>query len=147
MAGAAGCRSGLLKRSVAGIRTGKSPLDSRRLAEAMTSLITGSPQDPAFAALGIGLPTEGDLAREIAADIDPEAIGQALDHLRRALGQMVREPAARAYETLSQPVPFSPDGASAGRRALRASCCATCWRPTLKAGRGWRSGSSSRRTT
>jgi aminopeptidase N len=110
----------LLKRSVAGIRAGKSPLDSRRLAEAMTSLITGSPQDPAFAALGIGLPTEGDLAREIAADIDPEAIGQALDHLRRALGQMVREPAARAYETLSQPVPFSPDGASAGRRALRA---------------------------
>ncbi|MCZ8182062.1 MAG: aminopeptidase N [Beijerinckiaceae bacterium] len=110
----------LLTRSVRAIAAGKAPLDSTRLAEAVSNLIAGSQQDPAFAALAIGLPTEGDLAREIATEIDPEAIGQAIDHLRRAMGRLVREPASRAYDTLSQPVPFSPDGTSAGRRALRA---------------------------
>ncbi|MCZ8186503.1 MAG: aminopeptidase N [Beijerinckiaceae bacterium] len=110
----------LLKRSVRAIGEGKAPLESTRLAEAVASLIAGSQQDPAFAALAIGLPTEGDLAREIATEIDPEAIGQAIDHLRRAMGRLVREPASRAYDTLSKPVPFSPDGTSAGRRALRA---------------------------
>ncbi|WP_284178665.1 aminopeptidase N [Rhabdaerophilum sp. SD176] len=110
----------LLTRSVRAIGEGKAPLDSTRLAEAVASLIAGSQQDPAFAALAIGLPTEGDLAREIATEIDPEAIGLAIDHLRRAMGRLVREPASRAYDTLSQPVPFSPDGTSAGRRALRA---------------------------
>ncbi|MCZ8375018.1 MAG: aminopeptidase N [Beijerinckiaceae bacterium] len=110
----------LLTRSVRAIGEGKPPLESARLAEAVASLISGSQQDPAFAALAIGLPTEGDLAREIATEIDPEAIGLAIDHLRRAMGRLVREPTSRAYDTLSQPVPFSPDGTSAGRRALRA---------------------------
>ena len=109
----------LLKRSVSAIRADKGPLESGRLADAMSSLIAGSQQDPSFAALAIGLPTEGDLAREIGTDIDPEAIGLALDHLRRAIARLVRAPASRAYATLSQPVPFRPDGTSAGRRALR----------------------------
>ncbi|MFY8113456.1 MAG: DUF3458 domain-containing protein, partial [Rhabdaerophilum sp.] len=110
----------LLRRSVRAIGEGKAPLDSGRLAEAVASLIAGSQQDRAFAGFALGLPTDGDLARVIATDIDPDAIGLAIDHLRRAMGRLVREPASRAYETLSLPVPFSPDGTSAGRRALRA---------------------------
>jgi aminopeptidase N len=110
----------LLRRSVAAIRAGKAPLEDPRLAAAIGHMIETSAADPAFAALSISLPGEGDLAREIGVDIDPEAIGLAIDHLRAAIGRHVRPAAEAAYTALSVPSPFSPDGASAGRRALRA---------------------------
>lgn len=111
----------LLKRSVTAIRAGGTALSDTRLAAAIGHLIETSEADPAFAALAISLPSEGDLAREIGTDIDPEAIGQALDHLRSEIGRAVRGAAEKAYAALSAPRPFSPDGASAGRRALRAT--------------------------
>ena len=110
----------LLKQSVAAIRAGGKPLSDPRLSVAIGKLIETSADDPAFAALAIGLPTEGDIARDIGKDIDPEAIGQAIDHLRADIGRAVRPVAEKVYANLSTPVSFSPDGASAGRRALRA---------------------------
>ena len=110
----------LLKRSVDTIRAGGAPLGDVRLAAAIGTLIEGSETDPAFAALAIALPTEGDLAREIGGDIDPDAIGRAIDHLRKEVGQAVKDVAGKIYAVLSEPRPFSPDGASAGRRSLKA---------------------------
>ena len=110
----------LLKASVDSIRSGGPALSDTRLATAIGGLIATSAGDPAFAALAIALPTEGDLAREIGKDIDPDAIGHALDHLRADIGRAVKAEASAAYAALSVPCPFSPDGASAGRRSLRA---------------------------
>jgi aminopeptidase N len=110
----------LLKRSVSGVREGKKPLVDTRLAGAIRGLVAGSATDPAFAALAIALPGESDLAREIATDVDPEAIGIAVDHLRADIGGAIATEAEAAYAALSKEVPFSPDGASAGRRSLRA---------------------------
>ncbi len=109
----------LLKRSVASIRDGGGPLADARLCAAIAHLIATSAEDPAFAALAIALPSEGDLAREIGTDIDPDAIGQAIDHLRAEVGAFAKTTAGTIYAELSAPRPFSPDGASAGRRALR----------------------------
>jgi len=108
----------LLKRSVIGIRKGEAPLTDQAITEAIRMLIIGSAADPAFAALAIALPGEADMAREIGTDVDPEAIGQALDALRAAIARGVMAEAKVACTALARPQPFSPDGASAGRRAL-----------------------------
>ncbi|GJE43658.1 aminopeptidase N [Methylobacterium soli] len=77
--------------------------------------------DPAFAALVLGLPGEGDVANEIGSDIDPDAIHRARQSLRRHLGRALGERLSRLRADLTEApgTPFSPDAASAGRRALR----------------------------
>ncbi|MEH3117367.1 MAG: aminopeptidase N [Methylorubrum populi] len=78
-------------------------------------------RDPAFAAQILALPSEGDVADEIGTEIDPDAIFRARRDLRRRLGAGLRRRLTSLRETLAEPAgaPFSPDAASAGRRALR----------------------------
>jgi aminopeptidase N len=75
--------------------------------------------DPAFAAQVLRLPAATDIAREIGRDIDPDAVHGACRGLAAALGQRLAEPLAALRETLATRAPYSPDAASAGRRALR----------------------------
>ena len=74
----------------------------------------------AIAALVITLPSEGDVAGEIGQAIDPDAIFAARQELRRSLGRHLapRLDALRAQLADGPGTPFSPDAASAGRRAL-----------------------------
>ncbi|WP_232629248.1 aminopeptidase N [Methylobacterium sp. Leaf118] len=78
-------------------------------------------RDPAFAALVLSLPSEGDLADEIGAEIDPDAIFRARLDLRRSLGAHLGERLHALRAAVEEPAgtPFSPDATSAGRRALR----------------------------
>ncbi len=64
-------------------------------------------------------PGEGDIAREIGRNIDPDAIFRARKALRADIGAKARATLAAAYDRLAVPGPYSPDAASAGRRALR----------------------------
>ncbi|WP_132252562.1 aminopeptidase N [Methylobacterium segetis] len=76
--------------------------------------------DPAFAALVLGLPGEGEIANEIGRDVDPDAVHRARQTLRRHLGRSLRGRLSGLREALAPADggPFSPDAASAGRRAL-----------------------------
>ncbi|MEA1831969.1 aminopeptidase N [Methylobacterium durans] len=76
--------------------------------------------DPAFAALVLALPSEGEAANEIGRDVDPDAVHRARQTLRRHLGRSLRGRLESLREALAQAAgaPFSPDAASAGRRAL-----------------------------
>ncbi|AWM87735.1 aminopeptidase N [Microvirga sp. 17 mud 1-3] len=76
-------------------------------------------RDPAFAALVLTLPGEADVAQEIGTDVDPDAIHRARLELRRILGTTCREALHGIYVRLAESGPYSPDAASAGRRALR----------------------------
>ena len=77
--------------------------------------------DPAFAALVLALPSEGDVANEIGEAVDPDAILRARRGLRARLGAALSPRLARLREALAEPpgARFAPDAASAGRRALR----------------------------
>lgn len=77
--------------------------------------------DPAFAALILALPSEGDVAGEIGSQIDPDAIHAARLTLRRHVGRGLMDRLKALRDALADPAgtPFSPDAASAGRRALR----------------------------
>ena len=78
--------------------------------------------EPAFRAQALALPGEADIAREIATDIDPDGVFLAREALTAAIAE-----ACRSLFTIGCGRPpggspgFSPDAASAGRRALAAA--------------------------
>ena len=78
-------------------------------------------RDPAFAALMLSLPGEGEVANEIDAGVDPDAIHAARKRLRAALGRALRPRLEAIEAALAEPAgtPYSPDAAASGRRALR----------------------------
>ncbi|CAM2941358.1 MULTISPECIES: aminopeptidase N [Methylobacterium] len=77
--------------------------------------------DPAFAALVLALPSEGEAADALLSDVDPDAIHRARFALRAHLGQVLRPRLERLDAALAaaDDAAYSPDAASAGRRSLR----------------------------
>lgn len=75
--------------------------------------------EPAYRALALALPGESDIARDIGKSIDPDAIFSSREALALAIAKANRESFASLYDRLADDGPFSPDAASAGRRALR----------------------------
>jgi aminopeptidase N len=101
------------------LRGGGTPTVDPRIVEAFARVAVDTTLDPDFRALAIGLPTEADIAREIAVDVDPDAIFAARDALRGAIAVGGREVFRRLHDAAASTAPYSPDAASAGRRALR----------------------------
>jgi aminopeptidase N len=75
--------------------------------------------DEAFRALCLSIPSESDIARELGANIDPDAILGSRDALISAVAEAHAGKFAQAYKELEQKGSFKPDAAGAGRRALR----------------------------
>ena len=112
----------LLIRSVTLIRKGRAPAAPGRFIAAYGSLLEDALVgriDPAFAALTMTLPTEADLARVIGQDVDPDAIFRARDSLRGSLGRSHANALRALHDRMADSGPYTPDAASAGRRALR----------------------------
>ena len=65
------------------------------------------------------MPTEGDIAREIGSDVDPDAVFAARRALRAAVGGALAGPLEATYRRMTDTGPYSPDAASAGRRSLK----------------------------
>jgi aminopeptidase N len=76
-------------------------------------------RDPAFAAQVLTLPSETEIAQEIGADVDPDAIHRARETLRAFIGERLRERLLHLRNGLASSGGYSPDAASAGRRSLR----------------------------
>ena len=89
-----------------------------RYAHAIERALSDQASEPAFKALLLGLPTETDLAlaRQPA---DPAAIHSAREALKQRLALHLVDDLKRMHTGLQDPGEFSPDAASAGRRALR----------------------------
>ena len=74
--------------------------------------------DHAFVAEVLTLPSETFLAEQIAV-VDPDALHASRNALRRALASNFKNEFLEIYSALKVTAPYSPDAASAGRRALR----------------------------
>jgi aminopeptidase N len=109
----------LLTRSTAAIRSGLPPVFEPAYADALRNLLKDATRDPAFVAQGLSLPGEADLARELGHDVDPDAIHQAREALRSALGTALGGELRDLYDRLTDDGPYSPAAEPAGRRALR----------------------------
>ena len=77
--------------------------------------------DPAFRALVLALPGEDDLAQTLfdtGVTPDPTAIRAALETMSDAMAAALEPRLATLHDTMQVPGPYSPDAASAGKRAL-----------------------------
>jgi aminopeptidase N len=88
-------------------------------AQALVRSITDDGLEPAYRAELLRLPSEADIAREIATDVDPAAIHRARRQVIRRLAILIGDDLDRLYARHATKGPFSPDAAAAGRRALR----------------------------
>jgi aminopeptidase N len=112
----------LLVDNTAALRAERPVRQDGGLIDALGAVLADSALEPAFVALMLSLPGEADIAREIGRDVDPDAIFAARSALRRTLGERLAAPLFDHYRRLSEGGPYSPDAASAGRRALRNTC-------------------------
>ena len=111
----------LLLRSIAAIQAGQAPKIDADFVAAYGAVLREAEAgriDAAFAAQTLSLPSEGDIAREMARNVDPDAIFAARESLRGALGRAHAPALSRLHDALGGGA-FSPDAASAGQRALR----------------------------
>ncbi|MFN3658056.1 MAG: aminopeptidase N [Pseudolabrys sp.] len=109
----------LLIANVTALRAGDPPRSDDKLMVALAAILEDAALEPAFVALALVPPGEGDIAREIGRDIDPDAIFHARTALRREIGERLAAALSTLYERLTVRGGYTPDAASAGRRSLR----------------------------
>jgi aminopeptidase N len=109
----------LLIDNVAALRAGQPPQSEDKLMVALAAILEDTALEPAFVALALVPPGEGDVAREIGHDIDPDAIFRARQALRADIGARLEPVLSTTYERMTFSGGFTPDAKSAGRRALR----------------------------
>jgi aminopeptidase N len=108
-----------LKRLSSVIQSGGAADPGTTVTQAVAAALAKAQDDPAFAALAIAIPGELEIAREIGADVDPDAIFLARRTLRRAVGSALGATALAVRRATPKAATYSPDARSAGRRALR----------------------------
>jgi len=89
-----------------------------KVVEAIGHVLAEASRDPAYAAECLQLPAENYLA-ECMDVADPEAIFQARRQFMQEVARNYRTRLEGAFRHFSTPGPYSPDAASAGRRAMR----------------------------
>jgi aminopeptidase N len=109
----------LLIDNVAALRAGTTPRSDDKLIAALKAVLDDPKLEPAFIALMLVPPGEGDIAREIGKDIDPDAIFRARKLLRADIGDKLDGALTAAYDRLAVKGPYSPEAKDAGQRALR----------------------------
>ncbi|MER9454801.1 aminopeptidase N [Mesorhizobium sp. M0478] len=98
---------------------GAKPAFTARLTGLAGKIAGDETLEPAYRALALSLPGEADIARDIGTNIDPDAIFAAREALALAIARANQQTFTDLYGRLAGDGPFSPDAASAGRRALR----------------------------
>ena len=94
------------------------PLDATLVA-AFDAVLRDDGGEPAFLAQIMSLPSEADIGRDLAHDVDPDAIHTAREFMRAFLGRALRGRLVHHYERLAGSGPYSPAAPDAGRRSLR----------------------------
>jgi aminopeptidase N len=88
-------------------------------------VLADAAKDPAFAAEALGLPSETTLAEDMDT-VDPDALHAVRNSLRRAIATALKKELLACQKTMATALanagPYSPDAASAGKRALRNLC-------------------------
>ena len=108
----------ILRRTEA-VRNGDDALTTPQgFITALGSVLTEARGDPAFAAEALSLPTENYLAEHMTV-VDPDALHAARIAVRRDIAGGLRLALLVAYDSFTVKGPYSPDAASAGKRALR----------------------------
>ena len=109
----------VLVDAVKAIRAGKRPAKPSAFVAALGVTLGDASLEPGFRAQFMFLPSESDLARVMAHDVDPLAIHKARKELRKAIGTTHYRALADTYRDYEPKGPYSPAPEPAGKRALR----------------------------
>jgi aminopeptidase N len=109
----------VLVKAVKAVRAGTRPEKPSGLIEALGVTLGNESFDPGYRAQFVLLPSETELARIIARDVDPLAIHQARKALRKAIGSALHATLLDIYRRHEVTGPYSPAPEPAGRRTLR----------------------------
>jgi aminopeptidase N len=112
----------LLLDNVTALRQGKPARADDGIITALTAIMQDLTLDPAFIAHTLAMPSEADIARDLARDVDPDAIFAARVALRRTIGEGLHSALQGTYQQMIDNAPYRPDAASVGRRALKNVC-------------------------
>ena len=102
----------------ASARAGRAASIEPALVDALAEVAGNDGLEPAFRAQALLLPSEADVAREIGRDVDPDAIAAARNAIRAAIAGRIGPRLTEIADAMATRGRFSPDAASAGRRAL-----------------------------
>jgi aminopeptidase N len=102
-------------------RAGAAPAEAG-LFDALAAILADKTLESAFVAQALGMPSEADIARDIGRNVDPDAVFGARTALRARSGRALHDALAATHRRMSDNAPYSPDAASAGRRALKHAC-------------------------
>jgi aminopeptidase N len=105
--------------AVGDVRGGKAPAFDPDLTALAGEIAAQETLEPAFRALMLSLPGEADIAREIGTNIDPDAIRAAREALLATIARHNAAGFTKVRDRHAIRGGFSPDAASAGKRALR----------------------------
>ena len=111
-----------MRQLIAGARAlarGKAPQYDPKLVEAAVAIAGDRSLEPAYRALAIGLPVEGEIAQAIGRNVDPDATRQARNALGEAMGKALEPVRAMLRAELDTPAPYSPNAVDAGKRSLK----------------------------
>ena len=87
--------------------------------DALLAIAADDGLEHAFRAQILALPSESDIARELGANNDPDAIHKGRQAILSAIATAGASTFRALYDGLAAAAPFTPDAAGAGRRALR----------------------------
>ncbi len=107
----------MLARLLDALRSDSMPTLDAPLEGALRTVLRDPQLDPAFKAIALRLPDEDYIAEQLAV-FDPPRTRAARDALRRQLAEALRDDWAWAWEAHPVHGGYTPDAASAGRRAL-----------------------------
>jgi aminopeptidase N len=93
--------------------------EAARLAQALGTTATDVSLLAAYRAEFLKLPSESDIARELARNVDTDQVRTARETLRFAIASEIRSALTELYDKTAPNRPYSPDPESAGVRALR----------------------------
>ncbi len=112
---------GNLVEATANVRAGKPVTSDKALIDGLIRAAADNSLEPAFRSQALALPSESDIAREIGTNNNPDAIHAARQQILTAVAAAGRDTFLKLADELVSSGEFSPDAASAGRRALRNS--------------------------
>jgi aminopeptidase N len=97
----------------------KSITEPKAFGDALRQTLADRRLEAQFQALMLNLPSEQEVAGEIARNVDPALIHEGRERLRKKIGQLLRQELMQCWNGIKLKEPYSPDPRSAGKRALR----------------------------
>jgi aminopeptidase N len=109
----------LMVAATTAIRAGRRPEAPAAFIAALKRTLSDDSLEPAYRAQVMTFPGQGDLARLIGSDVDPQAIFKATRWFAKSVATALGDDLERLYQRFETKGAYSPEAAVSGRRALR----------------------------